>query len=292
MRFQLPNSFRDPFRFEEIISLFEEILQEGGELDMRNVTFIEPWSMVCLVLMGKAYLKNRGEKITLTNLSLPVHQYLARMDFFQTGYFQVDRELGKKMMLKRSSFSNRVLEVVSIPGKERESIETITKIIALFRSRASHILKHWLRGEVVNYFVTVISELCQNIFEHSLDSGYLAMQTYTFERENVLRLIIADSGIGIRKSFEMNTDRSIESTSGIIQEAITEPISSKRPFGYGLCQVHSIVEELGGELLIRSDDAMVSTIRKNRRSSSRFFLNDKLNHFQGTQVSVSLSSPG
>jgi anti-sigma regulatory factor (Ser/Thr protein kinase) len=58
-----------------------------------------------------------------------------------------------------------------------------------------------MNESVIDYFVTVISELCQNVFEHSLDSGYLSMQTYTVGRENIFRLVISDSGTGIRGSF-------------------------------------------------------------------------------------------
>ena len=51
----------------------------------------------------------------------------------------------------------------------------------------------------------MISEICQNIYEHSLDSGYLAMQTYSVGKDNFVRLAIGDSGIGILKSFGNNS---------------------------------------------------------------------------------------
>jgi anti-sigma regulatory factor (Ser/Thr protein kinase) len=285
----VPNSFRDPYKFESVINLMSEE-GNGGVLNMERVSFIEPYSMLSFLLLGKQYMKDHGQKLLLKNVSLPVNQYLTRMDFFKEGYFDIENPINEKMKLKRSSFSKRVLEVMEIPAKERESITAISKIISVFRKRAEHILKYWIDETIIDYFITVISELCQNIFEHSLDSGYLAMQTYTYEKENIVQLAIADSGIGIRQSFENNTDRVISSTSELIKEAFTTPISSKRKFGYGLCQVNSIVELLHGDIFIRSGDGYAGSIKKNKQSSSYFFLKDNLVTMRGTQISILLST--
>ena len=51
----------------------------------------------------------------------------------------------------------------------------------------------------------------------------------------------------------------------LIELALTTPISSKREFGYGLCQVNAIVEKLKGSIFLRSGNASVSTLYHKKR---------------------------
>jgi anti-sigma regulatory factor (Ser/Thr protein kinase) len=165
----------------------------------------------------------------------------------------------------------------------------ISQILALFRKRAAHILKYWISDTIIDYFVTVISELCQNIYEHSLDSGYLSMQTYSIGKDNIVRLSISDSGIGIKRSFDENSTVRYDSPAQLIELALTTPISSKREFGYGLCQVNAIMEKLKGTVYIRTGNAFVSAMyHKKSVGSSFLFLKNDLTYFNGTQISISL----
>ena len=285
---QLPNRFKDQYDFEYVIDLQERILGEAREVNLSRISFIEPYSMLSLLLMGRNYLRKSGNRLRLTGIPINIHQYLHRMDFFKTGVFEVPEALNEKLLLKRSSFSNRVLEITEIPNKERESVRVISAIVGIFRKRAAHILKYWLTDRIIDYFVTVISEICQNIYEHSLDSGYLAMQTYTMGKENIVRLSIGDSGIGILKSFE-NYSIGFNSAAHCIEMALTTPISSKREFGYGLCQVNAIMEKLKGSIFLRSGTAAVSTLyHKKGAGSSVIFQKNDLSNFDGTQISISL----
>lgn len=287
----LPNNCKDLFSFEEILGITGSLNDiRDASLDLSRISFIEPYSMLNLMLIGRRYLRSTGDKLRLVNIPLTVHQYLARMDFLKKGVFTVPEPLDEELFLKRSSFSKTVIEITDIPNKERESLQAISEIVALFRKRANHILKYWIAGDIVDYFVTVISEICQNIFEHSLDSGYCAMQTYTFGTEHIVRLVIADSGIGIRESFARNREIPYDSHAHLIEQALTTPISSKRPFGYGLCQVNTLIEKLKGSVFIRSEDASIAIMynRKHERKPSTFSRNN-LTPFPGTQISISLS---
>jgi hypothetical protein len=284
----VPNRFKDQYEFEYVIDLQDKILGDVRELNLSRISFIEPYSMLSLLLMGRNYLRKSGNKLRLSGIPINIHQYLHRMDFFKTGVFEVPERLNEKLLLKRSSFSNRILEITEIPNKERESVRVISSIVGVFRKRAGHILKYWLTDRIIDYFVTVISEICQNIYEHSLDSGYLAMQTYSIGKENIVRLSIGDSGIGILKSFG-NNNIAYASPAHLIELALTTPISSKREFGYGLCQVNAIVEKLKGSIFLRSGNASVSTLYHKKSAGSSFhFQKNDLSHFDGTQISISL----
>ena len=238
---------------------------------------------------GKTYLRNTGKKLTLTNIPLNIHQYLYRMDFFKQGLFDIRDDLDEKFFLKRSALSKSVIEITDIPVKERESVKAISTVLSVFRKRASHILKYWINDTIVDYFVTVISEICQNVYEHSMDSGFLSMQTYSYGNRQIVRLVISDSGIGIRDSFTSRPDISFSSPAHLIEMTLTTNISSKRDFGYGLSQVNTIVEKLNGNIFFRSQDASVTVLNNKKQSGqSRYFLKNGLSPYPGTQLSISL----
>ena len=287
----IPDRFRDPYIFENILSMQEEIFKEKTILDMSKVSFMEPYSMLSFLLLGRNYLRKTGEKLKLTNIPIHIKQYLTRMDFFESGVFSLTDSLKDFVLFKRNSSSKKLLEITMIPNKERQGIDVISSVIELFRKRASMILKYWMNDSVTDYFVTVISELCQNIFEHSLDTGYIAMQTYSSGNENIARLVIADSGIGILKSFSGRYDLQYSGGSDLIEMALTTPISSKREFGYGLCQVNSITERLNGTIFIRSDESSLAALYGKKEKILKYiFHRNDLSPFSGTQISISLSA--
>jgi anti-sigma regulatory factor (Ser/Thr protein kinase) len=287
----LPDKLRDQFYFEDILGYQEKIIQQITGCDFSKISFIEPYSMISFLMMGRNYLRVRGEKLRIVNIPLNIHQYLVRMDFPNTGVFEIDEKLNEKYFLKRSSQSRRLIEITEIPNKERESVKVISHVIEVFRKRASNILKFWISDNIIDFFVTVISELCQNIFEHSLDSGYLTIQTYSMDRENIVRLVISDSGRGIVNSFEKINWLNFDSNAKFIEMALTTPISSKREFGYGLCQVNSIVEKLKGTIFIRSGDASLTALyHKKKKGPPYIFHKNNLVNFNGTQISITLYS--
>lgn len=287
----VPDSLHDPFAFEEFLALQKKIFSSSKTvLDLSSISFIEPYSMLGLLLLGRNHIRNIGSKLTLRNIPLSIHQYLYRMDFLKQEIFSVPETLGEQYFLKRSPMSKNLVEISAIPNKERESIKAISSAISVFRKRAKHIMKHWLNDTIVDLFVTVISEICQNIYEHSLDSGYLAMQSYTYANQKIVRLAVCDSGIGIRESFAQS-DIQYDSPADLIKLALTTTISSKREFGYGLNQVNSIIEKLGGSIFIRSENAAVSILyNSKRKSTSHSFLKNDLPPFPGTQISISLTA--
>ena len=285
---KLPNKLRDPYIFEEILEITSEY--RYSTIDMSQILFIEPYSMLSVLLMGKNHIIKTGNKVKLINVPIAIHQYLERMDFISKGIFDLDIPLNPKLKLKRSLKSAKLLEIYEIPNKERESIKSINLVISEFRKKASHILKYWISESIVDYFITVISELCQNIFEHSMDSGYISMQTYTVGKQNTFCLAICDSGIGIQESLKNKIDQKENNSADYIKSALFTPISSKREFGFGLCQVNSIVEKLNGSIFIRSHDAFVAALYNTQKdiSKQKVFQKTDLSKFQGTQIAITL----
>ncbi|MCX8123154.1 MAG: ATP-binding protein [Spirochaetes bacterium] len=287
---QIPDQCKDPFSFEGVIALYQHIVGKNVKgLDLSQVTFIDPYSLICLLLLGRNYLRLTGNRLTLYRIPAQILQYAVRMDFFSHKIFDCNETLEKQKQLKRSLASSRLLEVVEIPGKEKESVRVIGKVIAAFRKRALIILKHWFTLTMVDYLVTVISELCQNIFEHSLDSGFIAIQSYTYLNERIFRIAIADSGIGIPATFEYMPDIKAMPHARLLESVLTTPLSSKRRYGYGLCQVNAIMEQLKGSIFLRSENAYISVLHHRRSAKGSYvFLKDDCPTFPGTQISITL----
>ena len=285
---KLPNKLRDPYIFEEILEITGEY--HYSKIDMSQIVFIEPYSMLSVLLLGKNYLIKTGNKIKLVNIPINIHQYLERMDFISKEIFDLDIPLNPKLKLKRSLKSAKLLEIYEIPNKERESIKSINLVISEFRKKASYILKYWISDSIVDYFITVISELCQNIFEHSMNSGYISMQTYSVGNKNTFCLAICDSGIGIKESLKNKIEEKENNSADYIKSALFTPISSKRDFGFGLCQVNSIIERLNGSIFIRSYDAFVAALYNTKKdiSGQKIFQKTDLSKFQGTQIAITL----
>lgn len=285
-----PATCGDIYAFEDLIAASRGWqTRRNLVIDFSQVAFIEPYSLVALLLISRKYLRDTGSKLVFKNLSIAVLQYLARMDFFKNGIVELDGTLRKVDELKRSAFSKRVIEIIEIPNKERDSVKVINSVIALFRKRANCILQYWVGSNTVDYFVTVISELCQNVFEHAFDSGFCALQTYNYGKGHVLRLVIADSGIGIKESFVGRNIPPYETEADLLALALMTPISSKRNFGYGLCQVNSVMEKMKGQIYLRSGTASISVLYRQKSGGRAYvFKRNNLAEFSGTQISLTL----
>jgi anti-anti-sigma regulatory factor/anti-sigma regulatory factor (Ser/Thr protein kinase) len=283
----IPDCLNDVYAFERLLALEDDLYarMERCVLDLRQVSFINPFGAVNLLLLGRNFIRKTGSRIILRGLRPDIHAYLERMDFLKAGIFVLEDAEAPK--LSRSRASTSLIEIIEIPAKEGASVRAIAGVVSLFRKRAPQIFKSAMSEERVDSFVTVISEICQNVFEHSMDSGFVAVQTYRTAKGPVVHLVVADSGIGIEGSFA-RSGKDYGTGSDLLLKAVTSPISSKRPFGYGLCRVSSIVDQMNGNLYLRSNAASIAVMNtpgKGRVSFAR----REIPFFQGTQISFFVS---
>lgn len=278
-----PDACGDIYSFEKIISLQEALLAcDEPEIDLSNVSFVDPYAMVGLLLISRLIMKQKGSMLKVSGISPAVYAYLDRMNFFKFNLFKLVASESKVKPLKRSGASKNLIEITEIPNKENESIRAISNVVALFRERTAHVFKSKTDNMLVDSLITVISEICQNIFEHSGDSGFFAAQSYSRQGKSVVHLAVCDGGIGIEGSFAEHGKESMGRGSALLLKTLTTPISSKRPFGYGLCRVNSLVEQLRGNLYLRSNASSVAVMNKGGRYS---FTRDAIPFLRGTQIS-------
>lgn len=278
--------------FEQVLSA----LNESPKIDLRDVLFIDPYGMVGVLEIGEL-LKLKGIRKTI---QLPqteeVLKYLERMDFFRFAgdYFDLEFSnppispfskggvLGQKYL--RSSYSDVLLEITPI-----ESSDDIHFIVGKVKDRAKSILTKQLHYDdrAINGFIVALSEVCQNIIEHSENKGFVGIQKYHFNslNKNVVKIAVMDIGIGFRKSLSERFP--IKSDIEAIEKALLHGASryADEGRGHGLAAVRRFVNQWNGKLSIRSGTARFSIIPEWAWGKEK---ESHLAHFPGSQINILL----
>lgn len=181
----------------------------------------------------------------------------------------------------RNPETPNLLELTIITGpKDVERVVT----------RAKRIFNHWLTTPHLDSLLTVLSELCANIYQHSGDSqGCVLMQKYDFRSQGkrTVCLAVGDLGCGIRGSMVSRHGEIGAEPLDYLYEAMQGRTS--RPSGrggLGLRTVEQIASASGGYLWLRSETAAIFSQGANLRQPEQ-----NLPNLAGTQVAVGLDAP-
>ncbi len=268
---------------------FEQSLQyfrNSSAMNLTDVTFIDPYGMVGLLEIE--LLRKDGIQKTL-NLpaSDEVLKYLERMDFFEftDKYFKLEpsRPLLSEKYL-RSCYSDVLLEITAI-----EKSDDIHFIVGRVKERAYSILAKNLHYDetTIDGFIVALSELCQNIVEHSDNRGFVGIQKYYFNNlsKNVVKIAVMDLGIGFRKSLSERFP--LRGDLDAIEMALFYGASrySDEGRGHGLPAVKRFVHQWDGKLSIRSGTARLSIIPGWARGKEK---ETNLFPFPGAQINIML----
>lgn len=269
--------------FEHVLALF----LESTLIDLRETGFIDPYGMVGLLEIGE-FLKSQNTQKTLhLPSSEDVLRYLERMDFlkFAGRYFRLEPlipEISEKYL--RSSYSDVLLEITPI-----EKSDDIHFIVGKVKGRAHAILERHLHYDerAINGFIVALSEVCQNIIEHSENRGFVGIQKYHFERmgKNVVQIAVMDLGIGFKKS--LSERFSLRNDLEAIEKALIHGASRHEEIGrgHGLASVRRFVNQWKGKLSIRSGTAKLSIIPNWAWGKDK---EENLTYFPGAQINILL----
>ncbi len=244
---------------------FEQTLQSfirSEEIDLRDVPFIDPYGMVGLLEIGELCMLEDVRKTVILPQSDEVCKYLERLDFFTHAarYFTLEhsaQDLSEKY--HRSAESDVLLEITPIAKSD-----DIHFIVGKVRDRAQAILANHLHYDerAINGFIVALSEVCQNIIEHSETKGFVGIQKYRFQNlnKNVVKIAVMDVGIGFRKS--LSNRFKLRSDLDAIDKALLHGASryADEGRGHGLAAVRRFVNQWNGKLSIRSGTAKLSII--------------------------------
>lgn len=269
--------------FEQVLQL----LKDSPVIDLRNVDFIDPYGMVSLLEIGELLKSNGIQKTLFLPESEEVIKYLERMDFFKFAgkYFLLkpsEPQISGKYL--RSSYSDVLLEITPI-----ENSDDIHFIVGRVKRRAHSILARHLRYDerAINGFIVALSEVCQNIIEHSENRGFVGIQKYHFQNlnKNVVKIAVMDIGIGFRKS--LSERFSLKNDFEAIDKALLHGASryTDEGRGHGLAAVRRFVNHWNGKISIRSVTAKLSIIPDWSWGKKK---ETNLTYFPGSQINILL----
>jgi anti-sigma regulatory factor (Ser/Thr protein kinase) len=269
---------------------FEHTLRSfisSEEINLRDVSFIDPFGMLGLLEIGELCLIEDVKKTVTLPRSGEVRTYLERMDFFTHArkYFFLDvsaPDPSKKY--HRGPDSDVLLEITPI-----ERSNDIHAIVGTVRDRAQAILARHLHYDdrAINGFIVALSEVCQNILEHSETTGFVGIQKYHFPRlkKNMVKIAVMDVGIGFRKSlsgrFKLRGDLDA------IDKALLHGASryEDEGRGHGLAAVRRFIDQWHGKLSVRSGTARLAIIPSWARGREQ---ERGLIPFPGSQINIML----
>ena len=222
-------------------------------LNFEHVRFYTPGALV-LLLAKVQWWEAKGKTVRFEKCeSAPAFGYLQRIDFFsQTGIALPEK-------FKRHAASGRFVELRRIGGEGAESVEQLSTGIAECIFPDANVEDPEESGlfDLLQYSV---SELANNVRQHSRSRGF-AMAQYT-GRTDLIRVAIADSGIGIARSFTENGSpfwKEGMSDADGIELALRPKVSSKGHLttawgesinaGVGLTLLKEFAERTEGNLL-------------------------------------------
>ena len=252
-------------------------------LDVAAVSFVCPYGAVVLLSVCRHLARERGRPVQLVGLQEHVHAYLRRLDFFKAGAGAVvaTELLPWGVELPRSVASLNVLELTVVRSL-REVYEATARALLIFKT--------WLGMDAgaAHRVACCIAEACENVIEHSRDSGVVVAQKYEFAGWTEVQLAIADLGIGIRQSLHSAYAGLDETPSGWIKRAVAGLSCRGGRGGLGLGEIRRLATQTGGSLLIRSGGGSAVYVPGHARYAN---LAD-LSGLPGTQLAVTLRNAG
>ena len=245
--------------------------------DMHGVTFIEPCGVIALLSAIRQCAERSGAQVLIKNLNDQIYPYLHRMDFFLV------TETWLKALTKLDEEWNRNDQTINL--LELTPVTCYDEMTAVVE-RAESIFAACLSPVELDNLSRVISELCQNIYQHSGDSsGCVVIQKYQPQQNEVfVCLAVGDSGCGIRSNLIKRYPWLGDDPVDFVRAAMDGSYTS-RPHGrggLGLRTVRNIAAAHRGYVTVRSETGAITDWGTNVRT----FQN--LAQVAGTQVSVKL----
>jgi anti-sigma regulatory factor (Ser/Thr protein kinase) len=247
--------------------------------DMANVTFVEPCGLVALLTAIRQCANRSSKHVLMKSLNAQIHPYLDRMNFFVAS----ERWLKPLSVLdeewNRNDHTVNLLEVTEV---------TCYDDMVCVVERAESIFASCLSKDELSSLARVISELCQNIYQHSGDPhGCVTIQKYQPQPNNVfVCLAVGDSGRGVRANLSRRYPALGNDPVDFVRAAMDGSHTSRSHGrgGLGLRTVRNIATAHRGYVTVRSETAAVTDWGTNVRN---YF---NLANIAGTQVTVKMQS--
>jgi anti-sigma regulatory factor (Ser/Thr protein kinase) len=284
---EVPSSLDDQ-SFEQIFDALAPLpLDEKVLIDARRTRWASPFGLTALLTVAQTRLQRPTLAIPESEETLT---YWARTQFFR--YAAELYEITGRVPRARSADDSSVLLEVT-PITKTEDIHGVVDNIQN-KAQAMLIGTLHLEPSATMRFTMALSEICQNVIEHAGRGGWVAVQTYRFQKRlmgrRVVVISVCDAGIGFRQSLESAhgpraTDRWDDGMA--LEETVMRGVSRFRDpgRGQGLAGVRKFVQTWGGQFSVRSGTARIAIVPE---WASDLPLKENLAFFPGAQVQMTI----
>jgi len=252
----------DEVTFETILEQLAPVPQdEKVLLNARHTRWASPYGLTAVLTLAQT----RAERPALYAPELDdTASYWARAAFFK--HAEELFELHGSIPRSRGSGESDVLLEITPVAKS----EDVHEVVGRIQQKSQAILTKELNIDVKATvgFAMTLSEACQNIVEHAGRGGWVAVQTYRWQKRlgrRVVVIAVSDAGVGFRQSLESaqarrSGDRWDDAMA--LEEAVIRGVSRFRDpgRGQGLAGVRRYIGRWDGKLSVRSGTARIAII--------------------------------
>ena len=249
---------------------FEQVLEQLAPLpadarvliDARHARWASPYGLTALLTVAQT-------RETRPSLAVPEAEdtasYWARTGFYTHAEELYDLHGPVPRVRPGGGESSVLLEITPVARSE-----DVHEVVERIQQRAQQILVRELNldPQSTMRFAMTLSEACQNIVEHAGRGGWVAVQTYKWQKRlgrRVVVIAVCDAGMGFRRSLESahgrpRSDRWDDAMA--LEEAVIRGVSRFRDpgRGQGLAGVRRFIGKWEGKLSIRSGTARIAIV--------------------------------
>jgi anti-sigma regulatory factor (Ser/Thr protein kinase) len=231
-------------------------------VDARHARWASPYGLTALLTIAQT-------RTTRPALAGPEGEdtasYWARTGFYRHAETLYDLHGAVPRGRAGGGESSVLLEITPVVRSE-----DVHEVVDRIQQRAHQILVKELNldPQSTMRFAMTLSEACQNIVEHAGVGGWVAVQTYKWQKRlgrRVCVITVCDAGVGFRRSLESahgrpRGDRWDDATA--LEEAVIRGVSRFRDpgRGQGLAGVRRFIGKWDGKLSIRSGTARIAIV--------------------------------
>jgi anti-sigma regulatory factor (Ser/Thr protein kinase) len=252
----------DDASFEQVLQQLAGVPADAKVLvDARHARWASPYGLTGLLALAQ------GREVR-PSFAPPeaddTVSYWARTGFFR--HAETLYDFGRSVPRGRQAGESSVLLELTAVSQAGHVHDVVERIQA--RSRAILSEGLGLEARATIGFSMTLSEACQNIVEHAGQGGWVAVQTYKWQKRlgrRVVVIAVCDAGIGFRRSLESSSHRprSDRWDDGMaLEEAVLRGVSRFRDpgRGQGLAGIRRYVGKWGGKLSVRSGSARIALV--------------------------------
>jgi anti-sigma regulatory factor (Ser/Thr protein kinase) len=277
----------DDKTFETVLEQLAAVPQDAKVLlDARHTRWASPYGLTALLTLAQT----RAERPALyVPESEDTSSYWSRTGFFR--FAEESFELHGTVPRERTSAESDVLLEITPVSK----IEDVHDVVGRIQQKSQAILVKELNidAKATMGFAMTLSEACQNIVEHAGRGGWVAVQTYRWQKRlgrRVVVIAVCDAGVGFRESLETAQGRSRGDRwdDGMaLEEAVIRGVSRFRDpgRGQGLAGVRRYIGRWDGKLSVRSGTARIAIVPS---WDDDVPLEEKLPYFPGAQMQITI----